>query len=168
MDGEAIPDFCGHFRAEEIRQGLPAMDVEVVHYQVDGFRFRVLHGQLADHLGELESRAIRGGKGEMPAGFRFYGAENIGGTAALVLIVPPRFASRLGWGGGPNIGVQRDRLLIQAHHRFGGSARFFVRLQHVFHFGDVLVIEFRHGRGRDAGCPAPPRTDPRMENYLTL
>ena len=29
MDGEAIPDLCGHFRAEDILQRLPAMDVEL-------------------------------------------------------------------------------------------------------------------------------------------
>ena len=55
MDGEAIPDFCGHFRAEDIRQGLPAMDVEVVHYQVDRFRFRIRQRQGDGHLGELEA-----------------------------------------------------------------------------------------------------------------
>jgi hypothetical protein len=44
MDGKAISDFCGHFRAEDIRQRLTAVDVEVVHYQVDRFRFRVRHG----------------------------------------------------------------------------------------------------------------------------
>ena len=43
VSGEPIPDLCGHFRAERIRQGLPAMDVEVVHHQVDRFRLRVCH-----------------------------------------------------------------------------------------------------------------------------
>lgn len=38
MDGEAIPDFCGHFRAEDIRQRLPTMDVEIGRYQVDRCR----------------------------------------------------------------------------------------------------------------------------------
>ena len=28
MDGEAIPDFCSHFRAEDGGQRFPAMDVE--------------------------------------------------------------------------------------------------------------------------------------------
>src|SRR4029079_12025738 len=39
MDGEAIPDFCGHFRAEDIRQRLTAVDGAVVQYQVDTFLF---------------------------------------------------------------------------------------------------------------------------------
>ena len=37
MHGEAIPDFRGHFRTEDILQRFLAMDVEVVHYQVDRF-----------------------------------------------------------------------------------------------------------------------------------
>ena len=43
MDGKTISDFCGHFRVEDVRQRLAAVDVEVVHYQVDRFRFRVRH-----------------------------------------------------------------------------------------------------------------------------
>ena len=31
MNREAAPDFGGHFDAEDIRQRLPAMDVEIVH-----------------------------------------------------------------------------------------------------------------------------------------
>src|SRR6266849_9001121 len=31
MDGEAVPDFRGHFGSIDIDQRLPAMDVEVVH-----------------------------------------------------------------------------------------------------------------------------------------
>jgi hypothetical protein len=54
MDGEAIPDFCSHFRAEDGGQRFPAMDVEVVHYQVDGLRFRVCHRQRDGNLSELD------------------------------------------------------------------------------------------------------------------
>jgi len=36
MDGEAVPDFSGHFGAEDIGQRSPVVDVEVVHYQVNG------------------------------------------------------------------------------------------------------------------------------------
>src|SRR5260370_1452948 len=59
MDGESIPDFCGHFRPEDILQRLPAMDVEVVHYQVDRFRFRVCHRQGDGNLSELKTRTSR-------------------------------------------------------------------------------------------------------------
>ncbi len=78
----------------------------------------------------------------MPTRLRLYDAENIGCATSLVLVIPPCFPSRFGRGTGAHIGMQRDRLLIQADHRFGGIVRLFVRLQHVFHFGDVFVIEF--------------------------
>ena len=80
----------------------------------------------------------------MPARLRLYGAENIGRAAPLVLVIPPRFPSRLGRRGGAHVGVQRDWLLIQTHHRFLGIVGLFIRLQNVFHLGDVLVIEFGH------------------------
>ena len=160
MDGEAIPDFCGHFRAEDIRQRLPAMDVEVVHYQVDRFRFRVCHRQGDGNLSELEARTIRRGEGEMTAGLRFYGAEDIGGPATLIFVIPPRLPSRHRRRGGPHVGMQGDRLLVQTDHRLLRVVRPFVHLQHVFHLGDIVVIEVGHRRGRDAGLPAPPAQIP--------
>jgi hypothetical protein len=36
MDGEAIPDLGRHFRAEEIRQRLAAMDIEVAYCHLGG------------------------------------------------------------------------------------------------------------------------------------
>ena len=53
-------------------------------------------------------------------------------------------ASRLGGRGRADVRIQRDWLLIQAHHRFGWIVWFFVGPHHVFHPGDVLVIEFGH------------------------
>ena len=47
------------------------VDIEVIHYQVDGLRFRVLKGQLEDHPRELEAGTIRRGKGEMAARLGF-------------------------------------------------------------------------------------------------
>ncbi len=56
MDRESAPDFCGHFGAEDIGQRLPAMDIEVVHHEMDGLGFRVFQGQGDDRLSELEAR----------------------------------------------------------------------------------------------------------------
>jgi hypothetical protein len=56
--------------------------------------------------------------------------------------------------------MQGNRFLIQTHDRLLGIIGFLIRLQNIFHFGDVLVIEFRYGCGRDAGCPAPPAQIP--------
>ena len=53
MDSEAVPDFRGHFRAEDISERPAAMDVEVVHYQVDRFRFRLCPCQGDGNLSEL-------------------------------------------------------------------------------------------------------------------
>ena len=45
VNSETVPDFIGHFGTEDIAQGLPAMDVEVIHYQVDGLGVRVFQRQ---------------------------------------------------------------------------------------------------------------------------
>ena len=112
MDGEAIPDLRGHFRAEDIGQRLAPMDVEVVHDQVDRFRFPVCHCQGDGDLGELKTRTIRRGEGKMKACLGFYDAENIGRPATLVFVIPSRLPSRRRRRGGPHVGMQRDWLLV--------------------------------------------------------
>ena len=52
------------------------MTAQVVHHPVDGLRIRVLASQVSHDLGELGSGTIRGHEGEVPAGFRFYRAED--------------------------------------------------------------------------------------------
>jgi hypothetical protein len=41
-----------------------------------------------------------------------------------------------------------------------GIVWFFIRFQNVLHLVDVILSEFGHGRGRDAGRPAPPAQIP--------
>jgi hypothetical protein len=136
---------------------------------VDRLRFRVVFGHCADHLGELSCGAIRGGKSKMLPRLRFHRAEHIGRAAPLVLVVVPRLSARLGPLGRAHIGMQGHRLLIQANDGLFGIVGFLVRLQNIFHLGDVLLIQFRHaphffpatasGRG-EAGepewFPGPP------------
>src|SRR3974377_639780 len=117
MDWEPIPDFRRHFPAKDIHQCFAAMDVQVVQYQMDGLRFRVCQGQGDRHLGELKARTIWRSEGEVPPGLWLYGAEDIGGPAAFVFVIPARFPSWRGRRGWSHIGVQGDRLLIQADYR---------------------------------------------------
>ena len=79
------------------------MDVEVVHYQVDGFGFRVCECQGDGNLSELKARAVRRGEDEMTASFRLYGAENISCAAAFVFVIASCFPPRIGWRSGPDI-----------------------------------------------------------------
>jgi hypothetical protein len=61
-----------------------------------GLCLRVLHRQMAGDLCELKGGSIGRRECEMPARLRLYGTENIGRTAPLVLVIPPRFPSRFG------------------------------------------------------------------------
>src|SRR6185436_20911139 len=76
------------------------MAAEVVHHQMDRLGFWILQGQVEQDLRELKSRPIRGGEGEMASRFGLYGAENIGGAAALIFTVlscfQPRFGGEVG------------------------------------------------------------------------
>ena len=55
------------------------------------------------------------------------------GMANMVAFWPPA-----------DVGMQRDWLLIQTHHRLFGIVGLFIRLQNIFHLGDVIIIEFGH------------------------
>src|SRR5258708_2205402 len=100
------------------------------------------------------------GKGEVAACLRLYSTENISRTAALVFVIASRFASRLGGGEGTDLGMRRNRLLIQTRYGLLRIVWPFIRLQGVLHIGNVVFIEVGHGRGRDAGYPAPPAQIP--------
>ena len=114
VHGEAVPDFSADLVVEQISQGLAAMDVEVVQNKVDRLGCRVLERQFEDHSGELESGAVRRGEGEVTASLRLHGAENVCGAPTLIFIVFSCLATRFGEGGGTHVGMQRNRLLIEA------------------------------------------------------
>jgi len=54
VNREAVPDLIANLHTEDVRQRLAAVDVEVVHDQVDGLCLRVLHRQVAGDLCELK------------------------------------------------------------------------------------------------------------------
>ena len=120
------------------------MAAEVVHHQMDGLGFWILQSQMEQDLRELESRPIRGGEGEVASRFRLYGAENIGGATAFILTVLSCFPPRFGRRGRTGVGVQRDRLLVQADYRLRRILWPLIGFQHLLHLVDVLFIEVGH------------------------
>ena len=80
----------------------------------------------------------------MTARFGLDRAENISGAAAFLFVITSCFPPRLGWRGGTDIGVERDRLLVQADHGLLGIVWLFIRFQYVLHLGDVVFIEVGH------------------------
>jgi len=144
VHGEAVPESAAALLAVEAGQGLAAVDVEIIHHPVDGLRFRVVLGHSADGLGEFSRGAASGGKSKMLSRLGFHRAENIGRAATLVLVVTPRLSSWLHRLGRAHLSMQCHRLLLQADHGFLGIVGFLLRLQDIFHPGDVLRIQFRH------------------------
>ena len=80
----------------------------------------------------------------MATGFGLDRAKDIRRPATFILAVPTRLAARLGRRRRTNVGMQRDRLLVETDHRLRRIVGPFVRFQHVFHAGDVGFIELRH------------------------
>jgi hypothetical protein len=144
VHGEPVPDFAADRLAEKIGEGFTVMAIQVVQDQMDGLRFRLLKGQMADYLSELNARTIWCGTGEVASRFGLYGAENISRATSFIFVIPSCLASRRGWRGGTDIGMQRYRLLNQAHYGVFGVTGPFIRLQDVRHVGDVRFIEFGH------------------------
>src|SRR5580700_3924550 len=90
---------------------------------------RIVGDQTLDHLGELSRRAVGRGAARVPAGLGLHHSEDVGRSATPVFVVAfgnmarPRRPART------DIVVQRNRLFIQADHRFGATVWPFVQCQ---------------------------------------
>ena len=94
MDRESAPYVPADFFAEQIRQRLTAMDVEVIHNEMDRVGVGVLHRQIEGYLSELDGRAVRCGKREVAPGLRLNRAEDVSRAASFIFAA--RLASRPG------------------------------------------------------------------------
>ena len=56
MDSEPIPELVARLLAVEVGQRFSSVNIEVVQYELDRCRFRVVLRQPANHLGELGTR----------------------------------------------------------------------------------------------------------------
>src|SRR3989475_11704148 len=112
----------------------------------------ILFDNMPDHASELGAGTIRCRRGEVPPGLWLHDAKYVRRAAPLVLIVLFGWLPRLGWDRRAHIGVQHDRLFVQANDRLGGIVRLFIDGQHILHLPDVLFIQFR-----DAPHFFPPR-----------
>ena len=160
VHGEPVPNVSALLLAEVIGQRFAAVYVEVVHHEVNRFCSRVLPHDVPHHARELGAGAVGGGCGEVAAGLRFHYAKYVRCAAPFILIVLLGRFSRLGRYRRPHVIVQRDRFLIQANDGLGRIIGLLIDAQRILHLFDVFRSQFGHGRGRDAGDPAPPAQIP--------
>ena len=83
---QTAPEVAAFLAAEAIGEGLAAMNIEIVHHQVDLTGKGIVGDQTLDHSGELSRGAVGGGAGKMPPGLRFHNSEDVGGPPALVFV----------------------------------------------------------------------------------
>lgn len=80
----------------------------------------------------------------------FDDAEDVGGAAPPILVIAFRHVPRARRMGRPHVGMERDRLFIEADHRLLRVVRPFVESQDILHAGDVRGVE-RRGVSRNGG-----------------
>src|SRR5882724_5253811 len=59
VNGKAVPDLAAHLGAESVLEGFAAMDIEIVHDEVDGLSRRVCQRQVADYSRKFKPGTIR-------------------------------------------------------------------------------------------------------------
>ena len=84
------------FLSEIVGEGLPAMDIQIIHHHVNLSRPGIVAHDRLQRLGKFWRGAVGGGQGEMPTGFRLHGAENIGGARKVKKLVREPNASTRG------------------------------------------------------------------------
>src|ERR1700736_2249836 len=109
---------------------------------MDGVGLRVAGYDLQQIIGELRRGAVWCRFGKVPPRLRLDAAEDVGRAAPLVLRIAPRNPSRPHGPQWTDIGVQDHRLLIHAYDGLTIRQRIFIQGQHIFHAGDVLLIQF--------------------------
>src|ERR1035438_1648130 len=87
MDGEPIPQRAALLLAEVSDQRLAAVDIQVIHDEVDGVGLRVVLYDALHQTGELLTGTIRCRHGEVATGLWFHGAEYVGRATPFILIV---------------------------------------------------------------------------------
>src|SRR5271157_2250324 len=144
VNREAIPQPASGLVAKPFYQRLPRMRAEVVHHQVKGVGLGIAGGDPEKIIGKLGRRASRSDAGEVPARLRLHAAEHIGSATTLILIIPFGYPAGFHRYRRADILVQGDRLLIHTDHRLLLRQGLLVHRQHIFHAGDVWLIEIGH------------------------
>ena len=126
VNGEPIPKISAFLLTEVIDQRLAAVDIEVIHDDVNGLGEGILLYQMPHHASEFGTGSVRRRGSEVPSGLRFYNAKYIRRAASFILIVLLGRLTRCGWRRGAHIRVQRHRFFIQANDGLGRIVGFLV------------------------------------------
>ena len=162
MHRESFPEPSARFFAKSVYQRFTGEGTQVVQHQMDGIGGGVMLGNLQQEIGELGRRARGRHLGEMNPRLGLNAAEDVGCSAAQVLIIPPCNSSLLQGSRRPRMLMQHHWFLINANYWFTLCQRLFVDLEHVLHTGDVLLIQLRHAphfspaTASGRGFPATP------------
>ena len=144
MQSEAAPDAISVLPAEGPDQGRAGVGAQIVQHEVEGAGAGVAGGQVAQQTGELPARAVGSGPVKVPSAPGLDHAENVGGAAAAILIVPAGAATRLRWPRRNRVITQPHRLFVQTKYGFVGVERALVPLENVVHPAPVLLVQDGH------------------------
>ncbi|HEV2457611.1 MAG TPA: hypothetical protein VGS80_04540, partial [Ktedonobacterales bacterium] len=121
MELQPIQDSPGLRRWEGLVERAGGVGVQVVLHQIDALGIGVaLLDQVAQALGVVLLGPVLGHRHMPPAGQRLDHHEEVGGPVPLILVVAPLHVPRSQRQRRPYVGMQHDRLLVEAD---GGVAR---------------------------------------------
>ena len=160
VDRQSVPKLGPFLFPEVVGKSFGAMDVQIIHDQMDRVGSGVVGDDALQRRSQLRSRAIWSCQREVFSSLRLYRAEYVGRSASLVFVVGAPGLTRGHRPCRSYVIVECDWLLVQTNHRLCRVVWSFIDFEHRLHLFQVLVGEVRHGRGRDAGHPAPPAQIP--------
>src|SRR5271169_485759 len=111
---KTLPQPTASFFSKSFHQSFAGVSAQVVHDQMDGIGLLIASRDIQQVIGKLGRAASRSHLGEVPSRLGLDPAKYVGGSATLVFIVPPGSSSRLHRDRGTSVGMQHDRLLVDA------------------------------------------------------
>ena len=144
VNSQPIPKPSACLLPEAIHQRFSAVDIEVVHDEMNGLGIGIIVDDVLHDMSELRGGPVGRGRREVPASLRFYNPKYICGTTPFVLIIRSRRLSGSHRPRRTHVRMQRYRLFVQAYYRFVHPIRFLIDRQYVLHLFEVVLVQFRH------------------------
>lgn len=139
---KTVPEVSTFLFSKGIDQGFSAVDIQVIHNEMNRLCCGVLICDMFHHLGKLSGRTVSGCYSEVASSFWFNNAKGICCSASFVFVVRPLRFSGLNWPSRAHIGMQGYRLFVQTNHWFSHLVRLLIDRQYILHPFDVIPVQF--------------------------
>ena len=144
VNSKPVPKLSAFLFAKCIDQRFSAVNIEIVHDEVDGLCIGILIYDGFNNMSELRGGSVGSRRSEVATGLRFHNPKHISCATSFVFVIR---SYRFPWFRRPRrayVCVQCYRLLVQANYRFVRLIRFLIDRQYILHPFDVVPVQFCH------------------------